>query len=440
MAINKDKFVFNMNLAIEEAKMISKSVDTDSYFDKMSLYKLDSLYSLLNEMVNRRLTTISNEEIEKYRNERINSIVNKINRYMLDLEKEDSSDVKSKIESLISVRTKLESESANDIKNRLLSELKLSSVPSSDKDVDILRKLYNGDEAFNEFLKLFTEYRNKERELKSLEIKRELIIEDLIPNSTNYSFTRSDNNSLLTTDGLKKIEEEISFFIQKSTDEEMAEIENFGEVARKAYFSTICFDNNCEPIDSESLGFLKSKLENQSRLYDTASLELDEWELLNNKTFKTSEVILRISELEKEIRETKKKINQVIRDWYKDYYTTNDLYKPLATRVNNKFIYNIGYDYLDDFFTYGQWPSKENISLLSSSRELNRKEAEKEILKIELVLSKHSDILTNYLNDKKLELDGIKTRMNELVPNWNNPLVMEIIENYLHNFKSKKEK
>ena len=439
MTINKDKFVFCMTEAIEEIKAISeRSKIIDSYFQKMNLYKVDRLYSLLNELVNKRLMSMKDEEVENYRQEKIHTIVNSINRNMLDLEKQDSSDVKTKIESLIKTRTQLESETIADIKKRLISELKLDNIPSDDKEVDMIRRMYNNEGSFEEFVELFKKHREIERELKVLKIERELIASDLIPTNANYNYTQVDVDSLLTIDGFKKLEGEITTFIQKSTDEEIAEKDNFGEVAKKAYFSTICFDSTSNPIDRDSLEYLKDKLENNSRLYDTASLEIEEWQSLNSKIFKTTEVLIKISNLEKEIRETKKKINKEIREWYKNYYTNNDLYKPVVARRNDKLIYYIGYEYLEDFFLYGKWPNKETIHLLSITRELNRKEAEKEILKIELTKEKHSNILTNHMADKELELQKIADKMTELVPDWKNTSIIEIIENYLYNSDNKK--
>lgn len=439
MAISKDKFVFSMTEAIKEAKAISESNKIiDSYFQKMNLYKIDRLYSLLNELVNYKLTNAKDDEIENYRQEKIHTIVNSINRNMLDLEKQDSSDVKNKIETLIKARTQLESESIDDIKRRLVSELKLETIPSDDKEVDMLRKIYNNEESFGKFVELFKKYREIERKLKVLQVERKLIASDLIPTNVNYNYTQVDVDSLLTIDGLKKLEGEIATFIQKSTDEEMAEKQNFGEIAKKAYFSTICFDSTSNPIDRDSLEYLKDKLENNSRLYDTALLEIEEWNSLYSKTFKTTDVFIKISNLEKEIRETKKKINKEIREWYKNYYINNDLYKPVVTRRNDKLIYFIGYEYLEDLFSYGKWPNKEILHSLSCTRELNRKEAEKQILKIELVIEKHSDILTTHIADQELELEKIADKMTELVPNWKNPLVFEIIENYLYNSDNKK--
>jgi hypothetical protein len=115
------------------------------------------------------------------------------------------------------------------------------------------------------------------------------------------------------------------------------------------------------------------------------------------------------------------------------------MYKPISTRINEKFIYYMGYEYLNDFILYGQWPTEDKLKLLSATRKLNRKEAEKQILRIEIVKSKHSNIFTSYIGERQIQKQKIKEQMHELVGEWENPLIMQVINNYYLNQENVKK-
>ena len=446
MAITKEEFVVDINTAIEEAKEIydgSRNANMgDSYASKLALSKVDRLFVLLNELVYSRINSMSEKEIEKYKNEKIAVLVNEVNRLMLDLEKNSENlTAKTRIEELLSLKAKLESENIEDVRNRLIQTLKLFlDYSTGDKQIESLRNIYRDKETFEEFIKLLEEYRSIENEIKMLELERKIIAKDLLPNSANYSFTRVDLDTFLTLEGLNKLEEEISVFIQKSTEEEMFEQENFGDLAKRVFIDTLNIESP-NPLDKEALEFLKSRLLDAPRLYDKAKLELEEWEILTSKTFKTHEINSKISTLEKEIKETKEEINKALKNWYNTYYSNNNMYKPISTRINEKFIYYMGYEYLNDFILYGQWPTEDKLKLLSATRKLNRKEAEKQILKIEIVKSKHSNIFTSYISEREIQKQKIKEQMQELVGEWQNPLIMQVINNYYLNQENvKREK
>ena len=86
-------------------------------------------------------------------------------------------------------------------------------------------------------------------------------------------------------------------------------------------------------------------------------------------------------------------------------------------------------EYLKDFITMGMWPSKEKIELIKKTKELNQKELETKIIRIQKAKEKFGYkyiIKKDKINNKILE---IEKELNDLVGDFKNPTIMSIINN-----------
>ena len=171
-------------------------------------------------------------------------------------------------------------------------------------------------------------------------------------------------------------------------------------------------------------------LEKSPRLYEKIVLETSEYKRLNEKTFKTKEVEERIFELKNEIANSKNELNMFIRKYYGDYYKNNDVYKPISSRVDGKFVYALGYQNLNNFVEYGIWPTKEDIENIKFTRTLNKKTADDAIIKIELAKVKYANLYNEAVINKNARLAFIEDKMTKLVGNWKNPMILNLIDDH----------
>ena len=417
MAIGKEEFVDYITNAIVEAKHIHDASKTkekgeyNKYVQKMSQDKVEKLYSTIREVIENRVIESDDKEIEKYRELKLNEINSEINKCMIVLENSDlaiQKNIQERIEKLMKKQSELKDK---------FEEIKSNNT---------LDKIYKDRDTLDKFFGLVEEYKDIKSELKMLQAERFIIAKDLVPENMDYI----DVTNLLSDDRLNNLESVIRRYIIMSQSEEENEKNNFSSKAKKVYFSTLQSDE--KPISLKVLNVLKDKIEKHSpRIYEKAVLQIEELDRLNSKTFKTDEVNNRINELKYEIGITKSEINKIIRDSYKDYYAGNNVYKPNSTRINGKFIYELGYENLNDFFEFGIWPADEQIESLRVTRKLNQKEAEKAIIRIELVKSKYTSLYNEVVQNKEARLVLIEDKLTKLVGNWKTDDVSKLINSHL---------
>lgn len=434
MAMKKEKFVNYMTNAIIESKNIYEASLIDSgsayntYIQRLSQAKVEELYSTMHEIIDDRIYSATDDEIKKYKELKINEIRSEINRSMIimgnaDLEMQKN--IKSHIEKLVKKEKELREKDNNEIKEELANELIVAKFNSKDKNDTIVDKVYKDRDTLDKFLNLIEDYKNIKSEIKMLQAERYIIAKDLIPDNIDY--ISIDN--LLSEDRLNNIENIIKEYINLSFEEEEIEKQMFGPKAKEIYFATL--KHSEKSIDLKWLKSLKDTIEKYSpRVYEKAVLQLEELERLNAKTFKTDEINKKIEKVKKDISNTKSEINKIIRMTYKEHYENNKIYKPISTRINGKFIYELGYENLNDFFEYGIWPSKDKLKSLKSTRKLNKMESEKAIIRIEIVKSKYSSMYNEILCQKQAKLALIDDKLTKLIGDWKNDEVDRLINNH----------
>lgn len=434
MAIGKKEFVTLITNAIVEVKQINdasrlqESGKYNRYTQRLSQAKVEKLYSTINEVIGDRIFAANEVEIDNYKNIKMDEIRTKIDQCMIALEDADKAmqeNIKKYIEKLVQEQNELREKDSEALKNQIANEL----IKAKYDDIEnngILDRIYKDKETLNNFFDLVEEYKELKSELKMLQAERIIIAKDLIPE--NIDNIPADN--LLSEDRLNQLEHIIRKYIELSQKEVDVEKENFGEKAKEVYTSTL--QDSGKVLNLKTLESIKDKIEKYSpRTYEKAVLQIEELNRLNSKTFKTAEVDNRIKELKDEIDITKSEINRVIRNSYKEYYEDNIVYRPISTRINNRFVYELGYENLNDFFEYGLWPTEEQLESLQNTRKLNQKEAEKSIIKIELVKSKYSSMYNDIIQKKEAKVALIEDKLTNLIGDWRNEEVYRIINNHI---------
>ncbi len=434
MAMKKEKFVNYMTNAIAEAKHVHDASGKNAgnayntYMQRLSQAKVEKLYATMHEVIDGRIHSATDEEIEKYKELRLNEISSEINKCMIIIENADlvmQGNIKNHIEKLIQEEKELRTKDNNTIKEEIANELIVAKFDNKEKSDTIVDKVYKDRDTLNKFLDLIEDYKKTKSEIKMLQAERYIIAKDLIPE--NIGYVSIDN--LLSEDRLNNIENIIKEYITLASKEEEIESLMFGEKAKEVYLATVQHSEGS--IDLKWLENLRETIEKYSpRTYEKAVLQLEELERLNSKTFKTEETNERIEKVKRDINNTKSKINKIIRLSYKEHYENNKVYNPISTRVNGKFIYELGYENLNDFFEYGVWPSKENLKSLKNTRRLNKRESEKAIIRIELVKSKYSSMYNEILCKKQAKIALIEDKLTNLLGDWKNEEVDRLINNH----------
>ena len=407
------------------------------YMERLSLSKLDRLYSLLKELTRERINLVSNEEAEAYKEDKLGEIKEEINRRMLKFEslKDEMARLVAKdaIDELIVEQKRLRTASADDIKISLIDRLGVSRrtlpiEPMEKDEAQVLANIAKDKKTLSKFFELLEEYRSLQSEVKTIGIERVIIARDLIPVNMNFSLSDIDENKLFSEETFNKIQKQISAYIQRAVDEESVEEDNFSKSASEYYYSLKPIDYKYStetPHNEKALKHFRKML--PERIYELAMLQNQEWVRLHNKVFKTNEITTRIVGLSSEIDETKETIVENIIESYKKHYGENDVYASISTRTNGKLEYALGRESLDDFYSSGVWPTKEQISMLKRARELNKKEAEKCVLRVQVAKEKFSGLQEKALESKSGKIEKVKKQMTELVGNWENPTILSII-------------
>ena len=409
----------------------------NKYMERLALSKLDRLYSLLKEAARERMESMSDEDIEEYREEKQAEISEEINRKMLKFEALTDEMarlvIKDSIDELIIEQKRVRTCAVDEIKSSLIEKLGISKTvsniaPLADDEAKVLANISRDKETLTRFFKLLEEYRNLQSDVKTIGIERVIIARDLIPSNMNFSLSDINEEELFSDETFDKIQKQISIYIQSAVDEETVESMYFSNVAEESYYalkSTSYKYSDEIPHDEKALKHFKSII--TDRLYELAQLQNQEWERLHNKMFKTNETTSRIASLSSEIDETKELINHCIIEKYKEHYSNNDIYGSISTRINGKLEYALGRESLEDFYNTGIWPTKEQIDALKRARELNKKEAEKCVIRVEVAKEKFSGLQERALNNKNEKIELVRKEMTDLVGNWENPTILNII-------------
>lgn len=409
----------------------------NKYMERLALSKLDRLYSLLKEMARKRIDSMSNEVIEEYRQEKQEEISEEINRKMLKYETLTDEMarlvVKDSIDELIIEQKRIKSCTIDEIKSSIMEKLGISKTildiaPLASDEAEVLSNISRDKETLTRFFKLLEEYRSLQSDVKTIGIERVIIARDLIPSNMNFPLYDINEEELFSDETFNKIQRQISSYIQSAVDEETNENMYFSKDAEESYYalkSTSYKYSTEAPHDVKALKYFKSIL--SDRLYELAQLQNQEWERLHNKVFKTNETTARIASLSSEIDETKDSINHCIINKYKEHYSNNDVYGSISTRINGKLEYALGRESLEDFYNTGLWPTKEQVASLKKARELNKKEAEKCVLRVEVAKEKFSGLQERALNNKNEKIELVRKEMTDLVGNWENPTILNII-------------
>lgn len=406
------------------------------YMQKYVMSKLNQLYKKLSKVARNRINSSSNEEIENYRKEKISVIEEKIKKDLLNFEKETShnNQIKHKdyIDSLLSEQQHIKEMKQEDLIKNILNilsteedDLEPVNYDTSENERNIIKNITKDEQTMTKFYSLIREYRKNKSYLSSLELEEKIIFNDVLPDN-------DDKTNLLGEDSEDRLRESLRKFISNDDD-----VDNeFSDKIKEAYYSLISKEYKLNikndiiilPYNTKDLKLMGDKIDPQ--IFEKAELQNLEWKRLNSKTFKTLEVKTRILQLNAEIEYLKDYIDKQIRDYYKKKFVDSDKYKTISTRINGKLEYSLGAaEYLKDFITMGMWPSKEKIELVKKTRELNQKELETKIIRIQKAKEKFGYkyiIKKDKINNKILE---IEKELNDLVGDFKNPTIMSIINN-----------
>ena len=449
--MNKNEFASNIVEALKEVHTLPNSnnlYDLDAlrdpidiqekYIDSVALSKVERLYSTVLNAAKNRVSNATSEDMEVYREEKLAILNEKINRYMLGFEmlssEEEKELVNKKVDELILEHDKLKDANIEDLRKALLDKFN-TSKDFNEKD-EVFENI--SDKSVSNFFKLLKEYKALELELKSIEMEKTSISIGLSRTLYNFKVPGMDEKEMFTDNGLRELKEAASSYIQHAVDEEIIEKENFSEIAKNSYNNLI--DTNYKnsdtiPYDSEALIYYKSKID--PILFERANSQLVEWNRIHNKLFKSKEDNHRLENLIREIDVTKKSVGISIRQFYRNHYSSNPAYMPIASKLNGKFIYAVGSKALYNFFYVGSWPTEEELNNLRITRELNKKEAEDYVIKVEFAKDKFSYLSDSSINAKKERLQTLKENIISLVGDKEKVVNSGIFEENLEESKTK---
>lgn len=405
--------------------------------EKLAMSKMKRLYSILSQPARLRILSMSDEEVEEYRNDKNSEVTSEINRLMLNMEvaKTDMEKTltKEKVEALIEEQSKLKEMSIDELKTYLITKLELdvSDETSFDgnEETEVLEKISKDKDTLSKFLDMMKEHRTLEREVKAIRNEQIIIYNDLIAKNVKSELSIDE---IFNEESLTNLQSMIADCLKEIVDLEGEIKKDFSSKIKKAYYEIKSFDykyskeNEIKPYSNEALEIFKKII--PTRTYELAKLQNDEWNRLNKKIFKTSEVNSKIAVLSMEIDETKALIDTYIREWYKDTYYNNSIFGPISSRANGKFEYSLGAKYaLDELVNYGVWPSEKDISTLKLSIKLNKTESEKSIIHAEQIKERLTRLYNDSLDEKKKKIEELEKKMTDLVGNWKNPIILSII-------------
>lgn len=460
MAMSKKGFAALIDASIYEAKNIklqSKSVAEKLYLDSekekieenteyvYSRYmgmlvssKIGRLYAILSSPAHSRILSMSSEEVEEYRSEKVSEVSGEINRLMLSMEVAKSdmekSLTKEKVEALIEEQGKLKEMSSDELKSYVIAKLGLDSSNEEvsfdgKEETIVLENICKDKDTLSNFIEMMKEHRSLEREVKSIRSEQIIIYNDLLAGNVKSDISIDD---LFSEESLTSLQSKIADYLKDIVDAESNIKRDFSSKMRKAYSEIKSSDykysnkNDIVPYGDGVLDVFKEMI--PERTYELASLQNEEWLRLNKKIFKTSEVNTKIAGLCMEIDETKGVIESCVRDWYKTNYYSNSAFGPISSRISGKFEYSLGAkNALSEFINYGTWPNESDIASLKLSVKLNKAEAEKSIIYAEQIKERLTRLYNDSLDVKKKELEKLEKKMTDLVGNWKSPVILSII-------------
>lgn len=443
-AISECKTVIARNGIIHENGYLSTDEASgveykyNKYIEKLTLSKIKRLYSILSVPAYSRIMSMSDKEIDEYREDKIYELSCSINRLMLAMEvsKYDNETliIKNKVGSLVEEQTALREMTRETLKKHVIDELNLSLEDTNvsfdgKEETEVLENIIKDKDTLTEFINMVSDYRELETEIKKTRAEQIIIYNDLFNGNVMNDVSIDE---LFSEESLSSLQATIGKKLNEIGDAEVNLKRDFGSKAMKNYYKIKSVDYKSS-IDGKKLPYEKGVLETfeeiiPSRTIELANLQNDEWVRLNKKMFKTSEVNSTLAVLSMEIDETKNLIDSFIRDWYKNAYYSNPLFGPVSSRASGRFEYSLGAkNSLGDFVNYGVWPEDAVINSLRLCLKLNRIEAEKTVIYAEQIKERLSRLFNSTLNSKKKELEDLDLKITSKFGNWKNEVILSIV-------------
>ena len=130
--------------------------------EKLAMSKMKRLYGILAKPARTRILSMSNKEVEDYRNDKNSELASEINRLMLSMEvsKSDSEKVssKEKVEILIEQQNKLKAMSVDELKSYVISKLELDVLDETtfdgSEETEVLEKISKDQLTLSKFAKM----------------------------------------------------------------------------------------------------------------------------------------------------------------------------------------------------------------------------------------------------------------------------------------------
>jgi len=408
------------------------------YMEKLVSSKLERLYISLSNSSQSRILSMTDEELEEYRNEKLMQISNEINRLMLSMEvaKLDMEKLvtKEKIEVLMEEQVKLKEKSKEELKEYVIVKFHLmikeeDSTSDASSETMVLENITKDKETLDKFFAMLKEYRTLEREIKTTRGEQIIIYNDLLARNIKSEMSIDE---MFSNESLTKLQSKMALVLEGVNDLENSLKKNFSAKNKNAYNNIKRMDYKYNkdgkilPYDKNSLEIFKDMI--PVRTYELANLQNEEWIMLSKKIFKTTDVNERIAGLCMEIDETKTILDSCIRNWYKETYCDSKAFGPVSSRASGKFEYSLGAkDSLFEFVNFGVWPEDKELTALKLALKLNKQESEKSIIYVEQIKERLTRLYNDSLENKKKELETLENKMTEFVGNWNNPIILSII-------------
>lgn len=405
--------------------------------EKLAMSKMKRLYGILAKPARLRIASMSEEDVEEYRNDKYSEITSEINRLMLSMEvsRKDSEKAssKEKVELLIEEQKELKTMTIDELKTYLISKLELDMLDErafdGNEETEVLEKISKDQLTLSKFVKMMEDHRKIEREVKAIRSEQIIIYNDLVSKNVKMELSIDE---IFSEESLTTLQSTIAKCLETVADLESGIRKDFSSKTKKAYYEMKSHDykyskgNATTPYNEEVIRLFEKMI--PSRTCELARLQNEEWIRLNKKIFRTLEVNEKITALSIEIDKTKDLIDSYIREWYKNTYYNSSLLGPISSRTNGKFEYSLGAKYaLDEFVNYGVWPSEKDIATLKLSIKLNKIESEKSIIYAEQIKERLSRLYNSSLEEKKIILEELENSMTDLVGNWKNPVILSII-------------
>lgn len=457
MSLNKKEFAKVFSSSLEEADVVKKNTKNIAenlylssekiednleyrytrYMEKLVASKMKRLYSILSVPARKRILSMSDNEVEEYRNEKISELSSEINRLMFSIEVSkteiEKKNAKEKVEMLMLEQNRIKDIRIEDLKKDIISKLNLTVenkiLYDFNEETAVLENITKDKDTLTKFFNMFDDYKKLEREIKTIRGEQIIIYNDLIANNVKSEYSIDE---LFSEESLTGIQKTIAECLTDVVDAESRIKKDFGSKMKKSYSSIKSYDYKYSK-SNDVLPYAKNALENLKdmmleRNYEFAILQNEEWIRLNSKIFKTTDVNERIASLSMEIDETKSLIDLDIRKHYEEKYSNNSLFGPISSRANGKFEYSLGAkDALTGFIKYGVWPTESEINSLKLAIKLNKIESEKSIIYAEQIKERMSRLYNDSVKAKKKELEDLENRMIELVGNFKNEVILNIL-------------